>query len=80
MKVGDWKATIKNLKRETTQDFFLFVCEKYNISSWSTGHVYIRHFQQLYTTLTGRYMDRNDSKEVYKVWSISFHHLSATPR
>ncbi|KAH6876713.1 hypothetical protein B0T10DRAFT_520891 [Thelonectria olida] len=69
MKVGDWKATIENLKRETTQDFFLFICEKYNISSWSTGKVYIRQFQQLYTTLNGRYMDRNDSKEVYKYYN-----------
>ena len=28
---------------------------------------YIRQFQQLYTTVDGRYMDRNDAKEVYKI-------------
>ncbi|EJP61685.1 FluG domain-containing protein [Beauveria bassiana ARSEF 2860] len=46
--VGDWRATIVNLTRATTMDFFLFVCGNYNVRSW------------------GRYMDRNDAKEVYK--------------
>ncbi|EXK78553.1 hypothetical protein FOQG_16770 [Fusarium oxysporum f. sp. raphani 54005] len=69
MKVGEWKATIKNLKRETAQDFILFMCENYlNITSWSTVEVYIRQLQQLHTTITGRYMDRNDSKELYKYY------------
>ena len=65
--VGDWKATLKDLRRETTMDFFLFVCESYNIKSWGTSKVYMRQFQELYTTITGRFMDRNDSREVYKV-------------
>ncbi|KAH8719857.1 hypothetical protein HC256_000269 [Beauveria bassiana] len=47
-------------------DFFLFVCGNYNVRSWGTSEEYIRQFQQLYTTVTGRYMDRNDAKEVYK--------------
>ncbi len=67
LKVGDWEATIKSLKRETTQDFFLYVCENSKITSWGSGEEYIRQFQQLYTTVTGQYMDRNDAKEVYKV-------------
>lgn len=70
MKVGDWEATIKNLKRETTQDFFLYVCEHSKITSWGSGEEYIRQFQQLYTTVNGQYMDRNDAKEVYKVCAI----------
>jgi hypothetical protein len=65
--VGDWEATLKDLQRETTMDFMLFVCGNYNVTSWGTTHVYMRHFQQLYTTVTGRYMDRNDAKEVYKL-------------
>lgn len=65
--VGEWKTTLEGLRRETTMDFFLFVCETYNIRSWGTSKVYIRQFQELYTTVTGRFMDRNDSKEVYKV-------------
>jgi hypothetical protein len=67
LKIGDWEATIKSLKRETTQDFFLYVCENSKITSWGSGKEYIRQFQQLYTTVTGQYMDRNDAKEVYKV-------------
>ncbi|KAL6354147.1 hypothetical protein LRP88_12481 [Fusarium phalaenopsidis] len=65
-KVGDWKATLEDLQRETTMDFLLFVCGNYKVNSWGTLDVYIRQFQQLYTTVTGRFMDRNDSKEVYK--------------
>jgi hypothetical protein len=67
MKVGDWKKTLEHLDRGTTQDFLLYICERYKITSWGSGHEYIRQFQQLYTTVNGQYMDRNDTKEVYKV-------------
>lgn len=67
MKVGEWKATLENLDCGTTQDFLLYICERYKITSWGSGHEYIRQFQQLYTTVNGQYMDRNDTKEVYKV-------------
>ncbi|CRK29684.1 hypothetical protein BN1723_015696 [Verticillium longisporum] len=73
--VGDWRATIKDLTREVTMDFFPFVCGNYNVKSWGTSHVYIRQFQQLYTTITGRYVDRNDAKEVYK-----YHRQVLVPR
>jgi len=33
IQVGDWKATIQNLTRETTQDFVLHLCERYKITS-----------------------------------------------
>ncbi|KAM6516642.1 hypothetical protein FALCPG4_014820 [Fusarium falciforme] len=68
LKVGHWKATIQNLTRETTQDFVLYMCEQYNIRSRGSIHEYIRQFQQLYTTVNGHYMDRNDAKEVYKYY------------
>ncbi|KAH7309929.1 FluG domain-containing protein [Stachybotrys elegans] len=68
LQVGDWKLTIKSLKRETTQDFILYICENSKIKSWATCEEYIRQFQQLYTTVTGQYMDRNDTKEVYKYY------------
>ncbi|KAI8658992.1 hypothetical protein NCS55_01178000 [Fusarium keratoplasticum] len=68
MEVGDWKATIENLDRGTAQDFLLYVCESSKITSWGSGHEYIRQFQQLYTTVNGQYMDRNDTKEVYKYY------------
>ena len=50
-------------------DFFLFVCGNYNVRSWGTSEEYMRQFQQLYTTVTGQYMNRNAAKEVYKVLS-----------
>lgn len=68
MKVGEWKVTLENLERGTTQDFPLYTCERYEITSWGSGHEYIRQFQQLYTTINGQYMDRNDTKEVYKYY------------
>ncbi|KID97353.1 FluG domain-containing protein, partial [Metarhizium majus ARSEF 297] len=74
-KVGDWEQTIRCLRRETTMDFFLFVCGNYNVKSWGTSEEYMRQFQQLYTTVTGQYMNRNDSKEVYK-----YHHNVLVPR
>ncbi|RYP11049.1 hypothetical protein DL764_000277 [Monosporascus ibericus] len=42
MQVGDWEASIKNLKRKTTQDFLLYICEHYKIKSWGSGEEYIR--------------------------------------
>ncbi|KAK3177464.1 hypothetical protein K4F52_009755 [Lecanicillium sp. MT-2017a] len=75
MKVGDWRATLVNITRATTMDFFLFICGNYKIRSWGSSEEYIRQFQQLYTTVTGRYMDRNDAKEVYK-----YHRTVLIPR
>jgi hypothetical protein len=70
MQVGEWKSTIERLTRETMQDFFLWICECHRIKSWGTSLEYIRQFQQLYTTVTGRYPDRNDVKELYKVRDV----------
>lgn len=67
MKVGDWRVKMENLTRATLQDFFHWVCERHNIESWGSSQVYIRQFLQLHTTVTGRYCDRNDIKELYKV-------------
>lgn len=71
MEVGDWKATLSTITRATMQAFFYWVCENHNINSWGTSQVYIRQFQQLHTTITGRYSDRNDIKELYKVLNSS---------
>ncbi|KAH7146947.1 hypothetical protein B0J13DRAFT_595275 [Dactylonectria estremocensis] len=43
-------------------------CVDLKITSWGTSHEYIRQFQQLYITVNGQYMDRNDTKEVYKYY------------
>ncbi|KAL0930298.1 FluG domain-containing protein [Colletotrichum truncatum] len=74
---GDWQAALTTVARETMMDFFLRLCEwsKGKIKSWGTTQVYIRHFQQLYTQLAGRYVDRNDIKELY-----IFHDRVLVPR
>lgn len=67
MKVGDWELTLQNIKRSTMQDFFFWVLENHKIGSEGTSKEYIRQFQQLYTTITSRFADRNDIAELYKV-------------
>ncbi|KAH9984587.1 hypothetical protein F4779DRAFT_632530 [Xylariaceae sp. FL0662B] len=65
MEVGDWKVTIESVTRATMQDFFL----------WGTSQENIRQFQQLHTTVTGRYPNRNDIKELYR-----YHDRALVPR
>ncbi len=65
--VGEWKVTLQNTGRELIMEFFLFVCESYKVRSWGTSKVYIRQFEELYTTVTGRFLDRNHAKELYSV-------------
>jgi hypothetical protein len=78
MKLGDWKKKIERIYRTLMQDFFLWVLEKSEgrIKSWGTSHVYIRQFQQLYTNVTGSFVNRNDMKEVYKVRTCPIHFLA----
>ncbi|KAL4404040.1 FluG domain-containing protein [Colletotrichum abscissum] len=75
--LGEWQAALENVSRETMMSFFLRISEWSigKIKSWGTTQVYIRQFQQLYTTVAGRYMDRNDAKELYK-----FHRTILIPR
>lgn len=68
----DWESPLHNLNRETMMDFFFFVGEISRINSTGSSEVYMRQFQELYTTITGRYVDRNDSKELYKVVPHAF--------
>lgn len=49
------------------QDFFLWVCKHYKINSEGTTKLYIHQSQQLYTTITGYFADRNDINKLYKV-------------
>jgi hypothetical protein len=55
------------VSRETLMNFFLFVCENSRLKSRGSLEKYIRQFSQLHTTVTGRYVNRNDIKELYKV-------------
>lgn len=49
-----------NLTREAMMDFFLLVGEISRTNATGSSTEYIRQFSELYTSLTGRYMDRND--------------------
>ncbi|KAL7940735.1 FluG domain-containing protein [Trichoderma barbatum] len=65
------KQVMTDLKYETTSDFLLYVCGRHKLGSWGTLLQYMRQFQQLYTLSTGQYMDRHDTKEVYKyIWNF----------
>ncbi|KAK2051231.1 FluG domain-containing protein [Colletotrichum caudatum] len=76
-KLGEWQAALRNVTRGMMMSFFLRVSEWSigRIKSWGTTQVYIRQFQQLFTTVSGRYIDRNDTKELYK-----FHNTVLIPR
>lgn len=50
-------------------DFLDHVCQTGNITSSGSSWEYLRQFRQLYTSVTGKRMDTNDSKEVKKVRS-----------
>lgn len=67
----DWESPLHNLTREMMMDFFLFVGEMSKLSSTGSSKGYIRRFSELYTSVTGRYVDRNDYKELYKVETLA---------
>ncbi len=48
-------------------DILHYLCETYRINSWGSLWKYFRQYKELYTSATGRYMDRNDGREVMKV-------------
>ena len=48
-------------------NFLEYLCQTCRMDSWGSSWQYFRQYNQLYTSVTGRYMDRNDTKEVQKV-------------
>ncbi|KAK9770404.1 putative FluG domain-containing protein [Seiridium cardinale] len=56
-------------------DFLDHICEHEKILSEGTSWEYWRQYKQLYASVTGRYMDRNDSREVLK-----WHNTYLVPR
>lgn len=47
--------------------FLEYLCQTYRITTWGTSWQYFRQYKQLYASVTGRYMDTNDAKEIKKV-------------
>ena len=58
---------IKRLDRPMAMDFLDHLCERWKITSEGTSWEYWRQYKQLYSSVTGRYFDRNDNREVQKV-------------
>lgn len=65
----DWRGPMKEVDRTVSMSFLYWICDNYWIKSWGTSWEYFRQFKQLYASVVGQYMDRNDSKEVLKVYS-----------
>ncbi|KAK3379568.1 hypothetical protein B0T24DRAFT_655313 [Lasiosphaeria ovina] len=53
--IGTWEEVIKRVDRAMAMDFLLHLYEEY-----------FRQYKQLYASAIGRYMDRNNSREVLK--------------
>lgn len=65
--LGHWKKVMQKADRAMAMDFLHHLCESYNIKSEGTSWEYFRQYKQLYASITGQYMDRNDSREILKV-------------
>ncbi|POR38962.1 Uncharacterized protein TPAR_00831 [Tolypocladium paradoxum] len=47
-------------------DFLDHLCETWKITSEGTSWEYWRQYKQLYSSINGRFIDRNDAREVLK--------------
>ncbi|CAJ2510565.1 Uu.00g095340.m01.CDS01 [Anthostomella pinea] len=65
LKTEDWRTVIKTIEVSTIIDFCLHICESDRIKAQESLKQYFRRFQQLYTSQTGNFMNRNDSHLVY---------------
>ncbi|KAK4171428.1 hypothetical protein QBC36DRAFT_391114 [Triangularia setosa] len=61
-----WRAVIKTADRAMAMDFLGYLCQTCRIKSWGASWEYFRQYKQLYASVTGCCMDRNDSLEVKK--------------
>ena len=64
-----WMAVMEKADREMAMDFLHHMCDTCNINSDGTSWEYFRQFKQLYSSVTGHYMNTNDSKEVLKAYA-----------
>lgn len=58
---------IQQADRAMAMDFLDHLCETWKINSEGTSWEYWRQYKQLYSSVTGKYVDRNDGREVLKV-------------
>ncbi|KAK3934352.1 hypothetical protein QBC46DRAFT_368262 [Diplogelasinospora grovesii] len=64
--LGAWREAVEKADKATAMDFIDYICDNYNIKSEGSSWEYFRQYQQLYTDVTSRYMDRNDCREIKK--------------
>jgi hypothetical protein len=65
--LGDlWEDIIRNADQAEAMDFLEYLCQSYRIKSWGSLWEYFRQYKQ-FASVNGRYIDRNDSREVHKV-------------
>lgn len=71
--LGPWKDVIMKADKvkvmdlkATVMDFLDYLCSTFKITSAGTSWEYFRQFKLLYTSVTGKYMNTNDSKEIQK--------------
>ncbi|KAK3905564.1 hypothetical protein C8A05DRAFT_30629 [Staphylotrichum tortipilum] len=62
----NWRDAVQVANRATAVSFLEYLCQTYRIATSGTSWQYFRQYKQLYASVTGRYMDTNDSKEIKK--------------
>ncbi|KAL7786357.1 FluG domain-containing protein [Trichoderma ceciliae] len=63
-KMGPWEEALLKADKLIAMDFILFICDNYKIKSENTSWVYFRQYKQLYTSVTGASMSRDESREI----------------
>lgn len=66
--LGLWKKVMQEADRAIAMDFLHHLCESSNIKWEGISWEYFRQYKQLYSSVTSQYMDRNDSREILKVY------------
>ncbi|KAL2127754.1 hypothetical protein VTI74DRAFT_10223 [Chaetomium olivicolor] len=55
-----------NVADRVTAADYSNICQTCRFGSWGTSWEYFRQYKQLYASVTGSYVDRNDSREIQK--------------
>jgi len=77
--LGLWKAVIETADKAMAMDFLDYLCDTFKITSSGTSWEYFRQYKQLYSSVSGRYMDTNDTKEIRKVSRYNAFFYSSLP-
>ncbi|KAK3186299.1 hypothetical protein K4F52_004837 [Lecanicillium sp. MT-2017a] len=70
--LGMWKDVIQKLDRPTAMDFLDYMCETWKIRSDGSSWEYWRQLKQLYSSVTGCFIDRNDNREIQNTFNVAY--------